>query len=110
MQTNQGKLETLNQAFDVLKIYFRTAPEVPSVNYKTSMRMPEFLFEMFLQEINKMEIQIRIDSICQKLKIKESELKKYMKDYTLQELETAQIKKGKLIITNELNYVRQYED
>lgn len=110
MQTNQGKLEALNQAFNVIKIYFRNAPEVPNVNYKTSMKMPDFLFELLLQEINKYEVQIRIDNICEKLKVKESELKKYMKDYTLNELESAYLRNGKIVIRNELKYIKQYED
>ncbi len=110
MQTNQGKIDVLNQAFAVLKIYFRNAPKIKDVNYKTSMKMPDFLFELFLQEINKIEVQIRVDWICWKLWVKESEIKRMMKDYTLKELETAYMRNWKIVVRNSLKYVPEYED
>lgn len=108
-QTTAGKLNAIRVSFIVLKAYFKSAPKLKNVNYKTSMKIPDCVFEFMLQEINRLEIQCRVDNIKEKLQSPESKIRALMKNYSLKELETAYLRKWKIVVRKELKYDKDYE-
>ena len=106
--TIEWKITAMKTANRVLINYFKNSPQIDGVLYK-DMWVPDFLFEMMLQAINRMETEAKVSKIAKKLNVRSCEIRKQMVNFSLSELETAYVKQWKIVVRKHLKYYKTTE-
>lgn len=106
IKTENKEIEIMNfkLAIWILEKWFSEVPKQEWFWYVWNI--PRDIYTLLKDAISEKEIQLRIWDISKKLWIKESEVRKLNKNYTLTELSSAIIKWWKVIIKDELKVVK----
>lgn len=103
--TLEGKIEVLQISQKILKEHFRKADKVDWVLYK-DMGIPDFLYEMLLLATVRFSTQKEVDRIAIKLGVDALRVRHLLKTFSLTELESAYMRKGKIIVMKVLKCQR----